>query len=168
MVTEDVLIASLKRYVFPVIFLHPQVWRIGHSRPPQSQSRKSTETRFDATELKQACLLINTADYCQTTAVEVRVNQNKVEVLSNFNPVRGENQREDQWWLQGKSEPTKRTGNVCQVRGSPNLRFWLHYQLNLIQCHLGSHCYPTARTWISMWCCFFDYGSYDVDRPEPS
>lgn len=42
-----------------------------HSRPP-SQSRKSTETRFDLTELKHSCMLINTADYCQTTALEVR------------------------------------------------------------------------------------------------
>ena len=29
------------------------------------------ETRYDVTELKNACTLINTADYCQTTALEV-------------------------------------------------------------------------------------------------
>ncbi|RDB16847.1 Vacuolar protein sorting-associated protein 53 [Hypsizygus marmoreus] len=50
---EDVLIASLKK------------------SPSQPQSRKSSDVRFDASELKQACLLINTADYCQTTAVEL-------------------------------------------------------------------------------------------------
>lgn len=34
--------------------------------------RRSTETRYDPNELKQICLIINTADYCQTTAAEVR------------------------------------------------------------------------------------------------
>ncbi|KAF9241838.1 Vps53-like protein [Melanogaster broomeanus] len=38
---------------------------------PQFQSRKSTDARFDAAELQQACLFINTADYCQTTAAEL-------------------------------------------------------------------------------------------------
>ncbi|KAH7888924.1 Vps53-like protein [Phlebopus sp. FC_14] len=37
----------------------------------QAQARKSTESRFDIVELQQACLLINTADYCQTTASEL-------------------------------------------------------------------------------------------------
>lgn len=38
---------------------------------PLPVGRKSTETRVDLDLLKQVCLLINTADYCQTTAVEV-------------------------------------------------------------------------------------------------
>lgn len=29
------------------------------------------EVRYDVNELKNACLLVNTADYCQTTALEV-------------------------------------------------------------------------------------------------
>lgn len=29
------------------------------------------DTRFDLDEVKQSCILINTADYCQTTALEV-------------------------------------------------------------------------------------------------
>ena len=29
------------------------------------------EGRFDSTHVKNACLAINTADYCQTTAMEV-------------------------------------------------------------------------------------------------
>ncbi|KAH7923145.1 hypothetical protein BV22DRAFT_1196908 [Leucogyrophana mollusca] len=39
-------------------------------RPP-AQTRKSMDSRFDVAELHQACLLINTADYCQTTALEL-------------------------------------------------------------------------------------------------
>ncbi|PFH49037.1 hypothetical protein AMATHDRAFT_64066 [Amanita thiersii Skay4041] len=46
---EDVLSASLKR--------------------PFNASRKSMETRFDPQELRHSCLIINTADYCQTTAL---------------------------------------------------------------------------------------------------
>ncbi|KAI0829823.1 Vps53-like protein [Trametes gibbosa] len=37
-------------------------------------TRKSMDTRYDATELKNACTLINTADYCQTTALELEEN----------------------------------------------------------------------------------------------
>lgn len=37
----------------------------------QTTARKSTESRVDVTELQQACLLINTADYCQRTALEL-------------------------------------------------------------------------------------------------
>ncbi|KAL4078288.1 Vps53-like protein [Scleroderma yunnanense] len=48
---EDVLLARLKR--------------------SQSQVRKSTDTSFDAAELQQACLIMNTADYCQKTASEL-------------------------------------------------------------------------------------------------
>ncbi|KAJ7268661.1 Vps53-like protein [Mycena haematopus] len=48
---EDVLIAGLKR--------------------PLSQVRKSTESRFEVGELQQSSLIINTADYCQTTALEL-------------------------------------------------------------------------------------------------
>lgn len=39
-------------------------------RPP-SAPRKSTDSRFDPQELKHSCIVINTADYCQTTAVDV-------------------------------------------------------------------------------------------------
>ncbi|KJA27598.1 hypothetical protein HYPSUDRAFT_34704 [Hypholoma sublateritium FD-334 SS-4] len=47
--------------------------------PPVSASRKSTETRVDLDLLKQVCLLINTADYCQTTAYQLEENvKNKV------------------------------------------------------------------------------------------
>lgn len=43
---------------------------INNGRPPQ-QGRRSMDTRFDPNEVKNACVLINTADYCQTTAQEV-------------------------------------------------------------------------------------------------
>ncbi|KAF5348642.1 hypothetical protein D9758_006764 [Tetrapyrgos nigripes] len=49
---EDVLTASLKR-------------------PPVPAPRKSMESRFDVNDLKQASTVINTADYCQTTAAEL-------------------------------------------------------------------------------------------------
>jgi hypothetical protein len=42
-----------------------------HFYSPIVASRKSLETRVDLDLLKQTCLLINTADYCQTTALEV-------------------------------------------------------------------------------------------------
>ncbi|KAK1230251.1 Vacuolar protein sorting-associated protein 53 [Marasmius sp. AFHP31] len=38
---------------------------------PATASRKSTESRFDVGELRQAATVINTADYCQTTASEL-------------------------------------------------------------------------------------------------
>ncbi|CAE6394196.1 unnamed protein product [Rhizoctonia solani] len=44
---EDVLIAGTKR---------------------SAQDRKSTETRFNPSEIQKLCLVLNTADYCQTTA----------------------------------------------------------------------------------------------------
>ena len=37
------------------------------------QGRRSTDARWDINEVKNACLIINTADYCQTTAQEVSV-----------------------------------------------------------------------------------------------
>ncbi|RDX42721.1 hypothetical protein OH76DRAFT_1362271 [Lentinus brumalis] len=51
---EEVLVSSLRR--------------------PTPFGRKSTETRYDPAELKNACTLINTADYCQTTALELEEN----------------------------------------------------------------------------------------------
>ncbi|KAI0929946.1 hypothetical protein AcV5_006778 [Taiwanofungus camphoratus] len=51
---EDVLVASLKR--------------------PAMLSRRSVESRLNMNELKNACTLINTADYCQTTAAELEEN----------------------------------------------------------------------------------------------
>ncbi|TFK21105.1 hypothetical protein FA15DRAFT_672889 [Coprinopsis marcescibilis] len=41
------------------------------SKRPLHPSRKSLETRVDTDFLKQTCLIINTADYCQTTAIEL-------------------------------------------------------------------------------------------------
>ncbi|EIW62635.1 uncharacterized protein TRAVEDRAFT_160554 [Trametes versicolor FP-101664 SS1] len=51
---EEVLVASMKR--------------------PSTFGRKSMDTRYDVSELKSACTLINTADYCQTTALELEEN----------------------------------------------------------------------------------------------
>ncbi|KAI0048281.1 hypothetical protein FA95DRAFT_1588772 [Auriscalpium vulgare] len=48
---EEVLVANMKR--------------------PQYQSRRSADTRYDIKEIKNACSIINTADYCQTTAQEL-------------------------------------------------------------------------------------------------
>ncbi|KAF7782136.1 hypothetical protein Agabi119p4_1512 [Agaricus bisporus var. burnettii] len=42
------------------------------SNPKQRPTtRRSMESRFDINEIKRACLIINTADYCQTTASEL-------------------------------------------------------------------------------------------------
>jgi hypothetical protein len=38
-----------------------------------NQPRKSMETRVDINELKNACLILNTAEYCQRTTEEVRI-----------------------------------------------------------------------------------------------
>jgi hypothetical protein len=46
-------------------------WLTDHAHV-SPQARRSAEARFDLNELKQSCILINTADYCQTTALEVR------------------------------------------------------------------------------------------------
>ncbi|KAI0358545.1 hypothetical protein OH77DRAFT_1420941 [Trametes cingulata] len=51
---EEVLVASMKK--------------------PSALGRKSMDTRYDVAELKNACTLINTADYCQTTALELEEN----------------------------------------------------------------------------------------------
>jgi len=71
---EDVLLASMKKYrnfVTTLASYQPI------SRPVvQFQPRKSTESRSDPTQVKNACLAINTADYCQTTAMEVRLPLN--------------------------------------------------------------------------------------------
>ncbi|KAI0084909.1 Vps53-like protein [Irpex rosettiformis] len=48
---EEVLVASMKR--------------------PTFQIRRSTDTRVDVSELRNASVLINTADYCHTTALEL-------------------------------------------------------------------------------------------------
>ncbi|TCD68264.1 Vacuolar protein sorting-associated protein 53 [Steccherinum ochraceum] len=49
---EEVLVASMKR-------------------PTVLQPRRSMDTRYDVNELKSACTLVNTADYCHTTALEL-------------------------------------------------------------------------------------------------
>ncbi|KAJ8494966.1 hypothetical protein ONZ51_g1987 [Trametes cubensis] len=51
---EEVLVASMKK--------------------PSTIGRKSMDARYDVNELKNACTLINTADYCQTTALELEEN----------------------------------------------------------------------------------------------
>jgi hypothetical protein len=40
-----------------------------------NQPRKSMETRVDINELKNACLILNTAEYCQRTTEEVRIHR---------------------------------------------------------------------------------------------
>ncbi|KAG2016360.1 hypothetical protein CC2G_009531 [Coprinopsis cinerea AmutBmut pab1-1] len=48
-----------------------EVLAISSKRPVATSTRKSLETRVDVELLKQTCLVINTADYCQTTALEL-------------------------------------------------------------------------------------------------
>ncbi|KZT71823.1 hypothetical protein DAEQUDRAFT_744138 [Daedalea quercina L-15889] len=51
---EDVLLASMKK--------------------PPVMARKSTDSRVDMNEVRTACTLINTADYCHATALELEEN----------------------------------------------------------------------------------------------
>lgn len=44
------------------------------SKRPTVQIRRSMDSRFDVADLQQAALVINTADYCQTTALELEEN----------------------------------------------------------------------------------------------
>ncbi|CDZ98316.1 Late Golgi protein sorting complex, subunit Vps53 [Phaffia rhodozyma] len=62
---EDVLLASLKR--------EPMSRR--------SADRKSMEGRFNAYEFKNICLVLNTAEYCHTTAAQLEeMSRDKIEV----------------------------------------------------------------------------------------
>ena len=58
-----------------LLLLYSYTAQPGHllTSRPTNVTRKSMETRCDPAELKNACTLINTADYCQTTALEVSV-----------------------------------------------------------------------------------------------
>ncbi|KAJ3505368.1 hypothetical protein NLJ89_g7457 [Agrocybe chaxingu] len=56
---EDVLVGNVKRQASDLSFY------------TAVSSRKSTESKLDLELVKQTCLLINTADYCQTTALEL-------------------------------------------------------------------------------------------------
>ncbi|THH07754.1 hypothetical protein EW145_g3172 [Phellinidium pouzarii] len=40
-------------------------------KKPSNQSRRSSDARYDVQELENACLLVNTAEYCQVTASEL-------------------------------------------------------------------------------------------------
>ncbi|KAI6131588.1 Vps53-like protein [Pisolithus croceorrhizus] len=40
-------------------------------RRPHTPTRKSLDAHFDAAELRRTCLVVNTADYCQRTALEL-------------------------------------------------------------------------------------------------
>ncbi|KAI0305491.1 Vps53-like protein [Multifurca ochricompacta] len=44
---------------------------ISHMRRTQPQPRRSADMRYDINEIQNACLVINTAEYCQTTAQEL-------------------------------------------------------------------------------------------------
>ncbi|KAJ7085845.1 Vps53-like protein [Mycena crocata] len=61
---------STGKPLFDLATLHKKWLRIYAGRPI-SQVRKSTESRFEVGELQQSSLVINTADYCQTTALEL-------------------------------------------------------------------------------------------------
>jgi hypothetical protein len=72
--TEEVLNASLKRYDAMIQRMRAVILNI--FRPVLvNQPRKSMETRVDINELKNACLILNTAEYCQRTTEEVRIHR---------------------------------------------------------------------------------------------
>jgi hypothetical protein len=74
------------------------------------------DSRFDAAQLQQAGLLINTADYCQTTALEVSPSQLFATGIEYCTDTAGrENPREDSRQLQGESNISDRTRFVHEV-----------------------------------------------------
>ena len=72
---EDVLVASLKRYEFQdasqrcITLESANVVYMSLTRT--DRERKSTEGHVNMAEIRNGCLLLNTAEYCQVTASEV-------------------------------------------------------------------------------------------------
>ncbi|OAX41129.1 hypothetical protein K503DRAFT_713205 [Rhizopogon vinicolor AM-OR11-026] len=69
---------STGQALFDLCMLHKKWLRIyaedvlgTRFKRPTTQIRRSMDSRFDVAQLQQAGLLINTADYCQTTAMEL-------------------------------------------------------------------------------------------------
>jgi hypothetical protein len=158
--SEDVLIATLKRYV-ALVYVVVMSTNLVSTSPP---TRKATEARFDLAELKQSCILINTADYCQTTALEVR-HMTWANEWMNSSSVRRENPRKDQRWIQGSDQFSNRAWRIREVCIF-SVTFLLY--LTILQRHFCRDYYSTAWARISMRCCFCDYGSYILDYVKPS
>ena len=68
---EDVLTASLKRSL--TNYRH-YCSRLTPSCRSSNQVRRSLDAKFDMNELKNACIVLNTAEYCQVTATEVSIS----------------------------------------------------------------------------------------------
>ncbi|KAI6021528.1 Vps53-like protein, partial [Pisolithus microcarpus] len=60
-------IYAVTQYYLQRTFLLPSL------RRPHTLTRKSLDTHFDAAELRRMCLVVNTADYCQRTALERKI-----------------------------------------------------------------------------------------------
>ena len=84
-------------------------------RPP-TQTRRSMDTRFDIDELKNACLLVNTAEYCQVTATEACASTLwfKWEIITHLTAW-GQDQGQSFWWIQGESVIPIWTGIIYRV-----------------------------------------------------
>lgn len=82
---EEILAVEVKRYDKLNSYLTRNSFLLSR---PVATSRKSTESRADLDLLKQICLSINTADYCQSTALEVLLilirSQNCIYLLSSL------------------------------------------------------------------------------------
>ena len=66
---------AVRGFIFPSIFTTNALTSSpSFSSDPgrRSTDRRSTEGRANIQELKTACLVLNTADYCRTTAAQVR------------------------------------------------------------------------------------------------
>ncbi len=55
-----------------------------------SQVRRSLDSKFDLIELKNACIVLNTAEYCQVTASEVLLFLISLWLHSHMSAVGGE------------------------------------------------------------------------------
>ena len=89
---------------------------------PAHQPRRSSDTRYDAHELRNACLLINTAEYCQVTASEVcwiftlLSSPSLIRMLT----ARGKDQRQDRCRVQRKPVFPDRAGLLHWVPNNCN------------------------------------------------
>lgn len=66
---EEVLMFQMRRYGVRLIWCRPFDQTTSRTQPP----RRSADVRYDQNEIKNACLVINTAEYCQSTAQEVGI-----------------------------------------------------------------------------------------------
>lgn len=71
---EDVLVASVKRFVYDLrLYRTAQISIVNmHCTVRTDRERRSADGRVNIAEIRNGCLLLNTAEYCQVTSSEAR------------------------------------------------------------------------------------------------